>query len=168
MKKILLLPILVFIILCGAACSNSNNKSDKDYTEQYNAVLYDYAEKYCNKSFLQANKTHYPFADDDLPEYRCITIKTEDEFNNAFSSLPHQIDFEHDILVLYIFTDINYGFSCELHTITKTETTLNIRIRHTGPEEDENGCTPPMGSAPTQRCHAVKLTDCEYNTFTFD
>ena len=102
MRKPICLTIasLCFCCLCilGPACSYERPPERLPY----GAVLFDKAERRATEDFLTENRTNSPAEDDD------------DEFDSAFDSFPEEVAFPHDILVVYFFADIYYGFECKL------------------------------------------------------
>lgn len=66
--------------------------------------------------FFDGNRTNSPAEDDDdeLPDERILIMDSEEEFDSAFDLFPEEVAFPHDILVVYFFTDIYYGFECKL------------------------------------------------------
>ncbi|MDE6505571.1 MAG: hypothetical protein K2L42_06870 [Clostridia bacterium] len=148
MKRLISVIVLSIFVLFSCACVPNL---------PYNAKFYDKAENWFLEKFLADNKTHYPFETDNLPEYRCRIVSTDTDFDNVFKSFPEDNNFSQDILVVYLFTDIYYGFDCELKTISSENNVVTIEILHKMPQGHS-----PETSLPTQRCLIVKLTGCEY------
>lgn len=156
MRKVISILFLITVILFSFGCAN-------EAVLPYNATIFDKAENFMKEDYLADNNTHYPGATDGLPESICKTVESDGEFKNAFASFPEEIDFTKDILVVYFFTDIYYGFGCKLQTVTNDNGEIVINIIHQMAKKEINGARPPSTSAPTQRCLAVKLTDCVYS-----
>ncbi len=116
MRKPICLTIasLCFCCLCilGPACSYERPPERLPY----GAVLFDKAERRATEDFLTENRTNSPAEDDDdeLPDERILIMDSEEEFDSAFDSFPEEVAFPHDILVVYFFADIYYGFECKL------------------------------------------------------
>ncbi len=154
MKKIFFSMFLAVFALFACGCAPKELP--------YSAKLFDKAENFMTETYLRENNTHYPSNNDGLPHTRCQVIKTEDNADGIFETFPEELDFSRDMLVIYIFTDINYGFGCRLEDITENEQEMTIVIRHELAKSSE-GFDVPAASLPTQRCLVVKLTDCSFN-----
>lgn len=148
---------MVGIILLMSACSS------KEATLPYDACLFDKAERYLKQDFMDDNATHFPSCDDALPESRCIIIDTTEKYNMAFDTFPQEIDFNNEVLVVYLFTDIYYAFNCDLEKIVNDNEKLIITIKHEMATAGSNGAKPPSTSMPIQRCLVVKLHDCNFS-----
>lgn len=151
-KLIFVLFSALFVLFCSACISEL----------PYNATIADKAENFMKEEYLAENKTHCSGSTDTLPDKICKIIQTEEEYAKAFNSFPEETDFKRDILVVYFFTDIYYGFDCKLQKITNDNGEITIEILHRTAKKAPNGSTSPSTSSPTQRCLAVKLTDCDY------
>lgn len=156
--RALTLALLLIIISCiTLACA-----PDEDNGLQH-ATFYDRVEKYAHETYLQENSTHFPFEESDLPYNRVNVIRTQAEFDKAIPEGHIEIDFEKEILVLYIFTDNNAGYRCRLKSIKMQDNQLNIIIYHDLAKKAANGVTPPSSSLPTQRCLAIKTTLIDFD-----
>ncbi len=160
MKKIFFSMFLAVFALFACGCAPKELP--------YSAKLFDKAENFMTETYLRENNTHYPSNNDGLPHTRCQVIKTEDDVEGIFETFPEELDFSRDMLVIYIFTDINYAFGCRLDDITVTENEMTIVIGHEMAKRDIWGRRPPSASLPTQRCLVVKLTDCSFNDVKVD
>lgn len=149
MKKIIPVILLTVIAIFCSACATPL---------PYDATLADRAENFMKEEYLAENKTHSWGNNDDLPENICKIIKTEEEYERAFNSFPEETDFTEDVLVLYFFTDIYYGFDCKLQKITNSNGEITVEILHKMANKPWSG----SASMPIQRCLAVKLTACGY------
>lgn len=150
---------LLYICLFVSACAE-----DSPDPLPYNAVLFDKAERWAQEDFLSENKTHFPSENDNLPLDRCFVIDSDEKFSRAFDSFPEEVAFEQDMLVVYFFTDIYYGFDCKLQTITQNEGEITIDILHEMAEQRPDGARPPSTSMPMQRCLVIKLSGCNYES----
>ena len=145
--------------------SSSNHEQDKETDKNLilaeelleKAVFFDKAEKWLTNDFTQNNKTHYPFTEDGLPNNRTYMVEGEEEFSEIFSSFPQEVDFDKEILLVYLFTDIYYGFDCSLQIIYQNEEKVKIQILHDMAEPSPDGIEPPSTSQPIQRCFVIKL-----------
>lgn len=161
MKKISIIFMTVMVLLLSACALQEKELP-------YSAKLFDKAENLLTDEFISANETHYPFSEDGLPESSCKIITDDYEFTRAFAAFPENLDFSRDKLVVYLFTDIYYGFDCRLYDITENEGSLSIIIKHEMAEPDANGAQPPSTSMPIQRCLVVKLSDCSIDDIKVD
>lgn len=165
MKKIVSIIALVIVMLFAVACANPNHNRVLTAEELLvSAQLFDRAENFAKENYLKQNKTHYPSNKDGLPEERYQIINSNKKLARAFEPFPQEVDFAQEFLVVYFFTDHNYGYGCQLDTITKNGDEITIEVVHGLGELDENGHPPMTGSAPTQRCLVVKLPNCYYKT----
>ncbi len=148
MKKIIASLVLVIIALFSFGCAK-----EMPYNVLYDAKFVDKSEKFMTEEFI--NELGDPC---DFPEDRMLIIDNEIEFKRVYKSFPYEMDFKQDILVIFMVVDIQYGFECKLQDMYETENELTIEIFHATAK-------PPaiMGSAPTHRCSAVKLTNCNYH-----
>ena len=151
LKIIISLTLIICIGLLSSACINEEPLP-------YDAVLFDKAERWAKEEFLNENQTKYPSTDDNLPRERCFIIDSAEEFDKAFDSFPEEVTFTSDILVIYFFTDIYYGFGCKLQAITEASGEIVIDILHEMADER------PSTSMPIQRCLVIKLSNCSYKS----
>ncbi len=162
MKKIIISLVLVIIALFSfVGCADKLPEEElpekeMPYNVLYDAKFVDKSERYMTEEFI--NELGYP---GDFPEDRMLIIDNETEFKRVYKSFPYEMDFTNDILVIYMFVDIQYGFDCELQDMSEAESALTVEILH-----DLEGYK-PMGSEPTHRCWAIKLSDCEQTNIKF-
>lgn len=156
MKKNIFIVCNFIVAILFCACGF---KQDTTLGIMKDAKFFDKTEEYATEYFLSKNKTHKPFENDDLPESICKIIDTQAEYILAFSAFPAEVDFSQDVLIVYCFTDIYYGFACRLQTITENDGEITINILHEMAKKDSLGVTPPSTSVPTQRCLVVKLSN---------
>ena len=175
MKKIsgILIALLLAVISmfgivgCGVGSqSQLEDINDKLVEEkiQKSAVFFDKAEKWATEEFLANNETHFFGSSDGLPDYLCFSIETDEAFAHAFDEFPQEIDFSQSFIVVYLFTDIYYGFECKLQTITKNKGEVSIEVLHEMAEKEPGKDPPPSTSFPTQRCLVVKMPNCKYTS----
>ncbi len=147
MKKIIASLVLVIMALFSFGCAK-----EMPYNVLYDAKFVDKSERYMTEEFI--NELGYA---GDFPDDRMLIIDNEIEFKRVYKSFPYDVDFKHDILVIFMFVDTNYGFECKLRDMYETENELFIDIYH-GVEDNDA----PLGSLPTHRCSAITLTNCNY------
>ena len=152
MKKIIASLVLVIIALFSFGCAK-----EMPYNVLYDAKFVDKSERYMTEEFLQENRLRFPGEQNDLPRERTVIIDNKEDFNRAFVSFPYEMDFEQDIIVIFMSVDIHYGFEFKLQDMYETGNELTIDIYHDIRNHYEDN-----SSAPTHRCSAVKLTNCNY------
>ncbi|MBQ2769364.1 MAG: hypothetical protein IJF44_05275 [Clostridia bacterium] len=163
MKKFLGLLLTGILLFCTifsiVGCGEEMGNEEKEIFG--NAVLYDNAQTYAKEEFLEENITNLMAGGENAPEEIVYIVKEQTDFDAMFTDFPTAIDFETEMVIVYLFTDINAGFGCSLSEVRKEKKCLHITFLHHMPEPDKNGCIPPMGSAPTQRCLLVKIDKCD-------
>lgn len=161
MKKILcFLSVILFASFFLCACQDTSDSLLPEFP--YSAKLFDKAENLLKEEFLVENETHYPSREDGLPDSRCQIINNDDEFSCTIATFPEELNFSQDMLVIYLFTDIYYGFECKLYEIIENEEKLSIVIKHEMAENNA-GLDIPSTSMPIQRCLIVKLSNCSFD-----
>ena len=148
-RTIILFTVLTItvVLLFSVGC-----KKEMPYNVLYEAKFVDKSEKYMTEEFK--NELGDPC---DFPDDKQLIINNEKELNRVYKSFPYEMNFTQDILVIFIFVDTNYSFECKLKDMYELENELIIKYYHG--VEDNDG---PLGSLPTHRCLAVKLTNCNY------
>ena len=102
-KKII--NIGVALVIAVSICGCGNNSAAK-----YNAVMYSDTIRWFNEDFLKENMTFGAsfngeyFGDKSLPKSRTFVIKEQSEFNGIFTEFPPEVNFEKEMLLIYIFT----------------------------------------------------------------
>jgi len=157
-KKLLSLGILVTTVGILVSCGG---------VKKYHATLYDTALKWMTDEYITANMTKNSM----IPESRespgsiINTIRTESEFEDAFTTFPKKLDFEKEMLVLYFFTgDIIIHkitgeriFSYRIKKISFVDEVLNLTF------EKKALVKGPTGSPPTQECLVVAMDKLDYS-----
>ena len=148
-RTIILFTVLTItvVLLFSVGC-----KKEMPYNVLYEAKFVDKSEKYMTEEFK--NELGDPC---DFPDDKQLIINNEKELNRIYKSFPYEMNFTQDILVIFIFVDTNYSFECKLKDMYELENELIIEIFHGVPQPDKDTV-----SAPTHRCLAVKLTNCNY------
>ena len=147
--------------------------------DKYNAVLYDNVNEWMNKEFLKENKTYgacylnenYNENEDDWneqilidktsPQSRAFVTKEKEEFDKIFSSFPIEVNFEKEIILIYIFTTVYLSRPYKLNSINVQNQVVIIEYEM----EKANGTTDT--SMPGQRCFAVKMNKLEITAAEF-
>lgn len=169
MKRIILSFISILFGLCFLMGCGGN---------KYNAVLYSHAESWISEDFLNENrvKAYYPnkdyvegesnpwekyIYDKESPDSRTFIISNQDEFAKIFTKYDSTVDFERQIVILYIFGDVYPNRDYYLNKLTLNEQSLKIYYRL----ENRNGDDATM---PYQRCFMIKMDKVEFNTVDFE
>lgn len=160
-KVINLLIFIVFIlVLCGC-----NNK--------YNAVLYNHADKWISEDFLDNNrvKAYYRnenyiegeddkyIYDDEAPRSRTFIITDQDRFSEIFSKYDKSIDFDSELVVLYIFSDVSpRDYKIKKIYYENQALTIQIKLENTNKKDSV---------MPYQRCIMIKMKKLEIESVNF-
>lgn len=160
---VLFLSLVIMSTLVLACKPTKSNPQNKDSGLEF-ATFYDNVEKYAYATYLQDNATKFPFDGSELPFDIVNVIRTQSELDKAIPDGHIEIDFNKEVLVLYLFTDIYMGFNCRLKSINVKGNQLNIVIFHELAEKSAQGTRPPSTSYPTQRCMAIKTTLTDFNS----
>lgn len=165
-KGIILLFFLVFICLL---CSCNDDK--------HNAVIYNDAEVWISIDFLKDNRVKAYYLNEDyiegesdpsskytydetLPTFRTFIFTQQEEFAKVFSKCDGTFDFENEMVILYIFSDIYPNGDYEIKKINYQDQTLNVHIKL------QNG-TKKDSTAPYQRCVMIKIEKLEIEAINF-
>lgn len=157
--------ILLLTISLTALYSCASNK--------YNAVLYDdrfgQTRKWMDEDFLVKNRVFGYYQDesgeyvkfDDRKEPIFHILTDEASYNEVFTSCPLDIDFNTQMVIIYIFSAIN-NRNYYLKSIACEGSVLHAEIR-------EYNSTKYDTSAPSQRCFVIvmdkaEITEVEVNT----
>lgn len=148
-KKVLILWVITIMMFSLGACGS-----------KYNAIMYSDTRNWMNEDFFKENLTrgsHYlddddiMVADETYPEFVTFIIRTQEEFDSKFTEFPPMIDFEEEMLLVYIFTTTNSG-TCKISKISLDHQTLNIDFK----VEKSKGVSDNLTS-PMQKCLIVKV-----------
>lgn len=161
MKKIILSGIFIILSLCLTFVCGCN---------KYNAVVSSKVNKEISVEFLKENrvKAYYVeeetgdlFYDENAPDYRNFIITSNDEFNKIFTNTDLTVDFEKEMVLLYIFGDDYPSRDYFLKNISLDGQTLNVKIKL----EKRDVCDATM---PFQRCLMVKLDKLDVVAVNFE
>ena len=161
-----LVLIMIFSLLTG--CS----------TNKYNAVLYSNANEWIDETFLKDNRVkayylneNYIYGESDpsdkyiydttTPSSRVFIVTDEDEYNRVFSNSPLDIDFEQEIVILYIFSDVNPTRDYKLKKIEVNDEILTVKTELERKDVDDT-------TMPYQRCIVIKMNKVEINEVKFE
>ena len=160
-KKIIIM--VVIMVTCAMMLIGCNNGVQK-----YNAVLYDNAGKSMQEEFLIENLTrdaYYKGIDTNDSAYPvCFThiIRSKEEFDKIFTNLPTIINFEKEMVCIYIFTD-NYIKPYKINKVSIDKHVLKIEVKSTDQKPGE------MDSVRSwQRCLVVKIDKLDINSVEFN
>lgn len=161
---------LVLIIIFGLLTGCLNNK--------YNAVLYSNANEWIDETFLKNNRVkayylneNYIYGESDpsdkyiydttAPSSRVFIIKDEDSYNRIFSNSQLYIDFEKEMVILYIFSDVNPTREYKLKKIEVNDEILTVKTELERKNVDD-------ATMPYQRCFVIKMNKVEINEVNFE
>lgn len=166
--SLILVLLSIFSLLTG--CSNNNNK--------YNAVLYSNTTEWIDETFLNDNRVKAYYLNENyidgqsdpndkyiydttLPSSRVFTVGDEAEYNRIFSNSPLDIDFEHEMVILYIFSDVYPAREYRLKKIEVNGEVLTVKTELEQKNVDD-------AAMPYQRCIVVKMNKVEINEVKFE
>lgn len=144
---------------------------------QYNAVIYSNADKWIKQDFLKENRVKAYYVndsydegvtdisdkyvyDDVSPSSRTFIINEKDEFDEVFTKFDCSVNFESEMILLYIFGDIYPSRYYELADTVLEENTLVIKYKIMRNNTDD-------AVMPYQRALAVKLDKLNVNKVNF-
>lgn len=168
MKKFILSGIIFLLGLCFFVGCGGN---------KYNAVLYSHAENWISEEFLSENrvKAYYPnkdyvegesdpadryLYDKESPVSRTFILDNKEEFNKIFSKYDSTVDFENQIVILYIFADVNPYRDYFFNKLILKKQSLEIYYRLQRKNVDD--ATPPY-----QRCFMFKMDKVALDSVVF-
>ncbi len=120
--------VLIFIMLFSTLTGCSVKK--------YNAVLYERANDWVDEDFFKENKVraYYNTHGDayelqrNEPLSRTFIITTREEFDRIFPEYPHSVNFDSQIMILYIFADDTDSVKFELRLMKLRDKVLTVKI----------------------------------------
>lgn len=158
-KKVLMLVVTVIMIFSLGACDN-----------KYNAIMYSDTRTWINEDFLLEKLTrgsHYlddgeiMVADESYPEFFTFIIMNQEEFDSKFTKFPPTINFEKEMLLVYIFTTTNSN-TYKIIKISLNDQILNIYFK----AEKSKGASDNLTS-PIQKCLILKVNKMEITAANF-
>ena len=159
-KKVFILVVVIVTCLCIlASCS----------VKRYNATIYNAVEKSFRKEFLAYNMTRgsYYMNDDgeivkavnsDLPGDYTYVVKTKEHAEEFFYELPFETNFDEQMLIIYIFTDL-YTRPFEIKKISCRHGKLRIDV-----ELQSVPFGVLDGVAPYQRVIIIQMDKLDFDT----
>lgn len=168
-KFLSLILVLLTIFSLFAGCSNNN---------KYNAVLYSNANEWIDETFLNDNRVKAYYLNENYidgqsdpndkyiydttsPSSRVFTVSDEAEYNRIFSNSPMNIDFEYEMVILYIFSDVYPEREYKLKKIEVNGEVLIVKTELEQKNVDD-------AAMPYQRCIALKMNKVEINEVKFE
>lgn len=166
--KYIALALLLPILFCSfAGCS----------AIKFNAVLYSHADEWVDEDFIKDNKVKAFYLNDDYtegisdpnekyirdkdsPSSRVFIINDEDEYNRIFSKSPINVNFEKEMVILYIFSDVNPYRKYKLKGINLEDNILTVQTKL----EYKNINDTTM---PYPRCFMLKMKKTEVREVKF-
>jgi len=164
MKKKIICFLFAFTMLF-ALCS-CDGYYENLYEPPYNAIMYSKHNSWINPSFLADNKVSGAFYknenynEDDSsnkyyeditsPKSRTFIIKEQETFDLIFSETDLEVNFDEEIIVLYIFADSEGYLKYYITNILMEEPKVTIYYKLE--RSDKKGATQPY-----QRCLIVKM-----------
>ncbi len=155
-----LLACLCVFVGCGGA--------------RYHAKLYDRAQDWVDEEFLNENRVYgayyrikdygdgiYDYEQDKTsPRTRTFVIKTEEEYQQIFSRSTVEVDFEKQIVILYMF-NCDYARDCLLKNIKLEGQKLQVyyKLENIGGRND--------GTMPYQRCFMLVMDKTDFEAVEF-
>ena len=165
-KKILLTGAIIIMSLVTLTGCNK---------VRYNAVLFDQAQEWMHEEFLMDNLTRdarevfrwenmeeEPLSEIEnerlqeknaqLPHSRVHIVMDMVRFYEIFEEFPPSIDFENEMLIVFIFTNIYMGCSYNIRNIRLENEVLEVEFTRQGRRRLTHNA-----SAPRQRCFVIRM-----------
>ena len=165
--KIICVGVVLVIMTLGlfAGCGNQL---------LYNAVLYSNAKEWMNEEFLKKNLTRgsqYVNEEGEIVsadgesylETKTFIIQSNEDFNEIFTEFPPEIDFEKDMILIYIFTTTTGIQPYDIKNVNLDGSIVKIECklkRYSGIAKDSL-------SAPGQRCLVIKMDKLDITSVEF-
>ena len=136
----------------------------------FNAIMYSDTKTWFKDDFLMENLTvgsHYIIddevmvADETNPKFVKYILRTNEEFNSKFNKFPPMINFEDEMLLIYIFTTTFSG------PYNISEISLNNKILNIDFRAEKSKSFGDNLSSPQQKCLVVKLDKMEITDANF-
>ena len=160
--------LLCVIMLLVMAFSFASCKEKK--ANQYNAKLIDQAHMYMSDMFLAEHITRGALmegvdTDKEIYQknYRFI-VDTREEFNGIFQQEFISVDFEKEMLFVYLFTSYYMGETYQISEIKEVGSTLQVVLKRKKKNNEATG----NASMPQQRCFVVKTDKVNVVDVEFD
>lgn len=166
---------IIFIAICMLLCLSVLSGC----SVKYNAVMYSKVEEWVDEDFLKENRVKAYYLNDDYvegddsddapekyiydensPRSRSFIITEENEFKSIFTDCPIPVDFDKEMVLLYIFGDIYPNREYYLKKTSLDNKTLNIYYKLESTNKKD-------ATAPYQRCMMVKLDKLDITEVNF-
>lgn len=161
--------VVIFIMIFSLLTCCSNNK--------FNAALYNNVSECINETFLKNNRVKAYYLNENYIEDQnnpndkyiydttSLSLRTfiiyDEEYNRIFSFSQLNIDFEMEMVILHIFSNVNPTKNYKLQKIEVIDERLIVKLKLEGKNNDS-------ATMPYQRCIAVKLDKVEINEVKFE
>lgn len=156
-KVIIIGMVLIMICMFSNGCSNT----------KYNAKLYSNAEEWIDKSFLNENRVKAYYLNENYvegvsyqdeqyvyennaPSEKIYIFESDIEFKKIFVNYEKKIDFSKEIVVLYIFADVNFKIDYKLESLKYKNGIVEITARLCKSNLD-------VATVPYPRCFMIKM-----------
>ena len=119
---------------------------------------------YLNENYVEgvSDVSDKYIEDTESPSSRTFIISNKDEFNRIFSKTQIDVDFEKEIVILYIFSDVNpYRKNYNLKGIKRQNTNLTVQIELEKSEKDDS-------TMLYQRCLVLKMRKVDIDCVEFE
>ena len=172
MKKtrVIILSLIVLFAVCATlvGCQPNGIVNYQQYSNKYNAVMYSTSKDWILTSFLEDNKVkgaYYKnpdyiesendsvdkyYYDETSPKHRTFIVDNQDTYNTIFKENALRVDFNKEIVYLYIFADIYPSRKYYIDNILLEEEQVNIYYKVEKNNKND-------ASAPGQRCLIVVM-----------
>ena len=160
---------MIFLICIEQGCS-MEEKND------FNALLFDNAGKWINLDFQKENLTQgvwgglyfngeYIETDETYPMEKIFIIDNQTEFDTIFNVFPPGVNFEKDIILLWVFTNITMR-PVVIERVKLENERLNIGLKYVrlAPPGKPNE---PNATVPQMRWFVIKMEKLDIDTVEF-
>ncbi len=164
-NKVFSLMILMIFICILSSCS----------VYKYNAEIYNQAKEWISEEFLEENRvkayylnenyiegesdpwTEYIY-EKDVPSERTFIITEQYEFTNIFTKYEETIDFEKEMVILYIFSNWSpRDYHLKKIIYENQKLTMHIKLQHINSKIKDS-------VEPYQRCLMIKMDKLEIDS----
>ena len=160
--------VIFMVLIFSTSCSS----------EKFDATLYNQTKEWVKEDFLKENRVKGYYLnenyvegvsdvsdkyikDTESPSSRTFIISNKDEFNRIFSKTQIDVDFEKEIVILYIFSDVNPSRNYNLKEIKQQNTNLTVQIELEKSEKDDS-------TMLYQRCLVLKMRKVDIDCVEFE
>ncbi len=167
-NKVFSLFILMMFICILSSCS----------VNKYHAKIYNQAKEWISEEFLKENRVRAYYIDENYiegvsdpwtevifepnkPSERTFIIKEQDEFTKIFTKYVEEVDFEKEMVILYIFSNVSLRDYHLKKIIYENQTlTVHIKLQHINSNKLET-------VQLYQRCLMIKMDKLEIDSVSF-